>query len=159
MAMIIGVIADTHGILNPKVSRLLSGVELILHAGDIGDIKVVEGLESIAPVIAVRGNNDRTGPTSGFCEDRIVELEARRIFLTHEVKFPKRKGKCVPDRYLNKSLDVVIFGHSHIAFQEWRHEILFFNPGAAGRRRFRTVPSIGLLNISSHSIEPQIILL
>ena len=66
--MIIGVVADTHGILNPQVLRLFAEVDLILHAGDVGDIEVIRGLEGIARVIAVRGNNDRAGPTSYFCK-------------------------------------------------------------------------------------------
>ena len=155
--MKIGVISDTHGFLDPRVPPLLYGVDLILHAGDIGTAEVIQGLESIAPVTAVRGNNDRSGQTANFEEELLLELSGRRLFLTHQVQLPKRKGNPPPDRFLGQALDVVVFGHSYIAHQEWRNGILFFNPGAAGKRRFRVVPSLGLLELTAREIKPTVI--
>ena len=87
--MLIGVISDTHGFYDPRVPPLLEGVDHILHAGDIGDARIIEALERIAPVTAVRGNNDREGPESLYPEEVTLELGGCRIYLTHEVKVPK----------------------------------------------------------------------
>ncbi len=90
--MLLGVISDTHGYLNPRVPELLRGVDHILHAGDIGDAGVIDELTSVAPVTAVRGNNDRTGPVSFYPEKVSLELEGRIILLTHQVNVPKVVG-------------------------------------------------------------------
>ena len=143
--MLLGVVSDTHGYLNPRVPDLLRGVERILHAGDIGDARIIDELSSIAPVTAVRGNNDRIGPTSLYPEKVTLELSGRIILLTHQVKVPKAVDDPGIKSYLDASVDVVVFGHSHIALQEGLGPILFFNPGAAGKRRFKVIPSIGTL--------------
>ena len=90
--MLLGVVLDTHGYLNPRVPELLRGVEHILHAGDIGDAGIIDELSSIAPVSAVRGNNDRTGPTSLYPEKVTLALAGRVILLTHQLKVPKVAG-------------------------------------------------------------------
>ena len=145
--MLLGVVSDTHGYLNPRVLELLQGVELILHAGDIGDVGIIDQLSNIAPVSAVRGNNDRTGPTSLYPEKETLELADGTILLTHQVKVPKTVGDPGFKTYLDESVDLVVFGHTHIALQKTLGSILFFNPGAAGKRRFKLVPSIGTLTL------------
>ena len=92
--MLIGVVSDTHGFYDPRVPPLLNGVEHILHAGDIGTGRIIEQLSEIAPVTAVRGNNDREGPESQFSAVETLELGGCRIYLTHIVKVPKvrRRG-------------------------------------------------------------------
>ncbi len=147
--MLIGVVSDTHGYLNPKVPELLKAVDCILHAGDIGDAGIIEDLARIAPVTTVRGNNDRTGPESLYPEEATLELEGRRIFLTHQVKVPKQPNDPAMDSYREAAVNVVVFGHSHIALHQEVGSILFFNPGAAGKRRFKVVPSIGTLELSN----------
>ncbi len=87
--MLIGVVSDTHGYLNPRVPELLRGVDHILHAGDIGDGGIIEALAEIAPVTVVRGNNDRTGPESLYPEEVSLKLEGFSFYLTHIVKVPK----------------------------------------------------------------------
>ena len=87
--MLLGVVSDTHGYLDPRVLKLLEGVDHILHAGDIGDASIIEELACIAPVTTVRGNNDKTGQSSLFPEEVTLELGGRTVYLTHQVKVPK----------------------------------------------------------------------
>ena len=120
----------------------LHGVEHILHAGDIGAGQIIEQLSEIAPVTAVRGNNDRDGPESRLPEVEIVELGGCRIYLTHIVKVPREGDAVGLSIYLDARADAVVFGHSHMAFHETRETekrepLTFFNPGAAGKRRFK----------------------
>ncbi len=163
-AMLIGVVSDTHGFYDPRVPPLLEGVEHILHAGDIGAGRIIEQLSEIAPVTAVRGNNDREGPESLFSEVEAIELGGCRIYLTHIVKVPRDRDEAGLATFLEKEADVVVFGHSHMAFNETREtqqrgRVTFFTPGAAGTRRFTVVPSIGLLDVGPGRVEGRILVL
>ena len=155
--MIVEVVSDTHGYLNPRVPELLCGVEHILHAGDIGDAGIIDELSGIAPVTAVRGNNDRTGRASLYPEEVTLELEGRTILLTHQVKVPKAEDDPSLKDYVDGSVDVVVFGHSHIALQRSLGPVLFFNPGATGKGRFKLVPSIGTLTLDKDQVRGTII--
>lgn len=160
--MLIGVVSDTHGFFDPRVPPLLDGVEHILHAGDIGSGRIIEQLSEIAPVTAVRGNNDREGPESQFPEVQTLDLGGCRIYLTHIVKVPKDGDEAGLAIYLEQGANAVVFGHSHMAFYETRETenrgpLTFFNPGAAGKRRFKVVPSIGLLDVGPGSVEGRIL--
>ena len=162
--MLVGVVSDTHGYLDPRLPEMLRGVDHILHAGDIGDEAIISELGRIAPVTAVRGNNDREGPTSLYPLDATEVLGGCRIFLIHEMNVPKRPLATEIEAaeiigYREAGVDVVVFGHSHIAFQEYRGDVLFFNPGAAGKRRFKVVPSIGFLTLEEGRIEGRIAIL
>ena len=155
--MLIGVVSDTHGYLNPEVVELLPGVDHILHAGDIGDGDIINELGRIAPITAVRGNNDREGPASLYPLEAIEVLAGYRFLLTHEVKLPKDPGHPALKGYSDAGVDVVVFGHSHIALQKQLGSVLFFNPGAAGKRRFKVVPSIGFMTLDDGGIEGRIV--
>ena len=157
--MLIGVVSDTHGFCDPRVPTLLDGVEHILHAGDIGQGRIIEQLSVIAPVTAVRGNNDRQGPESEFPEIETLDLGGCRIYLTHIVKVPKGGDAAGLAVYLEHGADAVVFGHSHIALHESRGGLTFFNPGAAGKRRFKVVPSVGLLELEPGRVEGRILVL
>lgn len=157
--MLVGVVSDTHGYLDPRLPEMLRGVDHILHAGDIGKDEIISELGRIAPVTAVRGNNDRDGPTSLYPLEATEVLGGCRIFLVHEMKVPKRAEAPEIIGYHKAGVDVVVFGHSHIAFQEYRGDVLFFNPGAAGKRRFKVVPSIGFLTLEEGQIEFRIVTL
>ena len=162
--MLIGVVSDTHGFYDPRVPPLLKGVEHILHAGDIGTGRIIEQLSEIAPVTAVRGNNDREGPESQFPEIETIDIGGCRIYLTHIVKVPKDGDDAGFSTYLEAGADAVVFGHSHMAFYEVREAeqrgpLTFFNPGAAGKRRFKMVPSIGLLEVGPGRVEGRILVL
>ena len=155
--MLVGAVSDTHGYLHPRLPELLASVDYILHAGDVGKGEIVEQLERIAQVTAVRGNVDRDGPASMYPDEVTLELGGRRIFLTHEVKVPKAEGVTAMATYTGAGVDVVVFGHSHIALQARRGEVLFFNPGAAGKRRFKVIPSIGFLEVEAAGVRGTIV--
>jgi len=118
----------------------------------------MKGLEGIAPVTAVRGNNDRVGPTSRLAEEVEVALGGKRVLVRHEVSLSK-KGEEAPAEFRGRGLDVVVFGHSHYALVQYRDGILFFNPGAAGKRRFNTVPSVGVLEVVGGEVRAEVVVL
>lgn len=136
----IGLISDTHGLLRPEALRALQDVTHILHAGDIGDAAILRELERIAPVSAVRGNNDTRPWAADIPETRTVTLGSLDIFLLHDVKElgfdPWPAG-----------IRVVVSGHSHRPSAELRSGVLFVNPGSAGPRRFKLPVSVALLEI------------
>ena len=131
--MLIGLIADTHGLLRPEAVSCLAGVDAILHAGDVGRDEVLAGLKELAPVHAVRGNVDRTGAARDLPESLDLEFGGVRIALTH----------VRPDAPV--SADVVVFGHSHRPVIDETAGCLWINPGSAGPRRFRLPVSVGRL--------------
>jgi putative phosphoesterase len=139
--MRVGLISDTHGILRPEALEALKGVDHIIHAGDIGD-RVLEGLRKIAPVTAIRGNND-TGPwANDIRETEQLELEDIRIYVIHDLaEF---------DSFAD--VDVVVSGHSHMPEFYTEEGILYVNPGSAGPRRFKLPISVGFLEISGGTV-------
>ena len=157
--MLLGVVSDTHGYMDPRVAPLLQGVDHILHAGDIGKGDIIGQLGLIAPVTAVRGNNDREPPESLYPEEVTLELEGLHIHLTHQVKVPKDAKSRLFKPYHDSGMQVVVSGHSHIARQRQLGDVLFFNPGAAGKRRFNVVPSIGLLELADGHARGRIVAL
>ena len=126
---ILGIISDTHGLLRPEVLQVFSSVNLILHAGDIGSSEVLDGLRTLAPVVAVRGNNDKEPWANRIPEVEAVRAGAISIYMLHDVKVMKLKPPTA-------KVQVVISGHSHRPNIEERDGILYLNPGSAGPRRF-----------------------
>ena len=155
--MLVGVVSDTHGYIDPRAVLLLQGVDHILHAGDIGDAAIIDRLAEIAPVTTVRGNNDKSGPESLFPENATLELGDCLVYLTHQVKLPKDENDPKMRPFLEMGATVVVSGHSHIPLQERLGPVLFFNPGAAGRRRFKLLPSIGALTLEDSKAEGTLI--
>ena len=149
----IGIISDTHGQFDPKISHVFKGVRHILHAGDIGDLQVLKQLESIAPVTAVWGNVDEGNVPPGVDEQKTLELCGLRIFMTHILGSPQHLGRALRQRIEEVQPDVVVFGHSHQSLIERHGKVLYFNPGSAGPKRFSLPRSVGLLR--SHNGEPQ----
>src|SRR3954469_16659817 len=132
----IGVISDTHGLLRPEALEALRGSELIIHAGDVGDPKILEELARLAPVRAIRGNVDTEPPLSKLPDTDVVEVGDVSIYVIHNVH----------DLDLNPpaaGFVAVISGHSHKPAIETRNGILYFNPGSAGPRRFKLPISVG----------------
>ena len=154
--MLVGVISDTHSYMDPRALSLLKGVEHILHGGDIGNIEIIQELQNIAPVTSVRGNIDRDGPTALLPIEETLNLAGHRIYLTHQLKPPKRESDLSLVRYRDAGIQVIIYGHSHIAYQQRWQDILFFNPGAAGKRRFKVIPSIGFLTLTGSEVHSRI---
>jgi putative phosphoesterase len=138
----IGVISDTHGLLRPQAVSALQGVEHILHAGDIGDLQVLEDLRRIAPVTAIRGNVDTHRDFRLLPETEAVELAGKLLYVIHDVK----QLDLVP---AVAGFSAVISGHSHKPLIEWNKGVLFFNPGSAGPRRFSLPVSLGFLTIAN----------
>ncbi len=138
--MKIGVISDTHGLLRPQAVAALEGVEHILHAGDIGDLAILDSLRQIAPVTAIRGNIDTPQSFRHLPETEAVELGGKLFYLVHDVKQLDLKPEAA-------GIAAVISGHSHKPAVERRNGVLFFNPGSAGPRRFSLPISIGFINI------------
>ena len=138
--MRIGLISDTHALMRREALDALRGSERIIHAGDIGDPAVLEALGRLAPVLAVRGNNDRGAWADELPESASTVIEGVRILVTHDVKALKRAD--VVGRY-----DVVIAGHSHRPCVDEREGVLYINPGSAGPRRFSLPITVAILKV------------
>jgi len=137
----IGVISDTHGLLRPQAVEALRGVELILHAGDVGAPEILEDLRKVAPVRAVRGNVDVDPWARRLPGTDLVEIGGVSIYMLHSLAEldldPKAGG-----------IRVVIFGHSHRPEATEKDGVLYLNPGAAGARRFNLPVSVARLTIA-----------
>lgn len=138
--MELGLISDTHGLLRDEALAALRGCALILHAGDIGAPQVLEGLRALAPVTAVRGNNDTEAWAQDLAEVAIVEAAGARLLLTHD----RRTLRLDPAQ----RIDAVITGHSHKPLIETVDGVLYVNPGSAGPRRFSLPLSVARLRVA-----------
>ena len=146
----IGVISDTHGLVRPEALRALAGADLIVHAGDIGSPQVLDALRAVAPVVAVRGNNDRGPWAAALADTEVVEAAGRSLYVLHDVKEldldPRAAG-----------FDAVIAGHSHQPRIDRRDGVLYLNPGSAGPRRFRLPIAVAWLAVESASLDAEIV--
>lgn len=148
--MLIGVISDTHGLLRPEALTALAGVEYILHAGDVGDIRILDALREIAPVTAIRGNIDQWGECAELPATEVVELQERLFYLVHSIT----------DLDINPAVAgvaAVISGHSHKPSIEQRNGVLYLNPGSAGPRRFNLPVTLALIRADEAGIETELI--
>ena len=137
----IGVISDTHGYLDPRVPELFVGVNHILHAGDVGPATLIGELEQIAPVTAVVGNTDFFLSLREF---ELIELSGCKILLQHIVN-SQRPDDALVRRIERTQPDLVVYGHTHLAFWGKFGATRFLNPGYAGRQRFQLHRSVALL--------------
>jgi hypothetical protein len=148
--MRIGVISDTHGLLRPEALAALRGADHILHAGDVGDPAILDALRKIAPVTAISGNIDTSGPCAQLPATEFIELGGHNIYMLHNLAAldldPAAAG-----------VSAVISGHSHQPKIERRRGVLYFNPGSAGPRRFSLPISLGFLEITAKTITPLLI--
>ena len=148
----IGVISDTHGLLRPEAVSALAGVERIVHAGDIGSPEVIAALQRIAPVSAVRGNNDREAWAADIPETEVVEVGAVSLYVLHDLHEldldPRAAG-----------FAAVIAGHSHQPRREERDGVLYLNPGSAGPRRFKLPISLARLTVAGRRVQAKLVTL
>ena len=146
----IGVISDTHALVRPEVFEILKGVDLIIHAGDIGGVEVLNALETIAPVKAVRGNNDRDSWADHIPHDQVIEYGACLFYVLHELEHLDLDPAAA-------EFSAVIYGHSHRPLAENKNNVLYLNPGSAGPRRFSLPISIARLHIEKSCLTPELI--
>ena len=153
MQMVVGLISDTHGLLRPEVFPALAGVELILHAGDVGGNDVLTQLSTIAPVRAVYGNTDSPGQP-GLSADIGLRIEGLTIHMSHGHEL----GRPTVDRLLQKyAADVIVYGHTHKPLIERSEKRLVVNPGAAGPRRFDLKPSVARMTLLEGEADVQLV--
>ena len=141
----LGLISDTHGLLRPEALAALRGSRHIVHAGDIGDPAVLEALSRIAPVTAVRGNNDKGAWARGLREFETLEIAGARICVVHDLSRLRMDAAAA-------GFQVVVAGHSHRPAKTQRDGVLYVNPGSAGPRRFKLPVTVARLALPSRRV-------
>jgi len=146
----IGVISDTHGLLRPQAVAALRGSDLIVHAGDVGHPSVLEALEGVAPVVAVRGNNDCGAWAERLPATKVLDVAGLTLCLLHDL------GELEVDP-VAMGFKAVIAGHSHQPKLERRGGVLYLNPGSAGPRRFKLPVCLARIRVHAGRIEAELI--
>jgi putative phosphoesterase len=148
--MRIGLISDTHGLLRPEALAFLQGCDHIVHGGDIGGATILEQLRAIAPLTAVRGNNDRGDWADALAETEWLQFGGLWLLAIHDLGQldidPRAAG-----------VRVVVSGHSHQPLHEERDGVLYLNPGSAGPRRFRLPVSVGDLRLDGDTLGGRVV--
>ena len=147
---IIGVISDTHGLLRAEALAALRGSDYIIHAGDVGDPSILKELAKIAPVTVIRGNVDRETWARKVPATSVLEVRDVSICILHNLAELDLKPKAA-------GFDVVVYGHSHVAKQETKSGVLYFNPGSAGPRRFQLPVTVGRLTVKDGKVSGEIV--
>lgn len=150
--MKIGVVSDTHGLLRPEVALALQGVDQILHLGDVGKISIIDELNKIAPVTAIRGNVDREGRCAKLPETDVVLIEGHYIYMLHDLKTLHLNPEAA-------KFSAVLSGHTHVPNHFTKRGVLYFNPGSCGPRRFDLPVTVGLLTIKQDELKPEVVYL
>lgn len=150
VSMLLGIISDTHGLLRPEAVQALQGVDLIVHAGDVGDPEILTQLKRIAPVFAVRGNVDTESWAHELPLTTIVDASGISLYVLHNLQHLDIKPE-------SAGVDAVISGHTHQPEQYDRAGVLYLNPGSAGPRRFHLPVSLALLDIARRPLRAQIV--
>jgi putative phosphoesterase len=148
MTTVVGVISDTHNLVRPEAAKALSGSDLILHAGDICRREVLDELARIAPVLAVRGNNDRGRWARDLPLSRTIEIAGYRIHVIHD----RKELSADPAGF-----DAVVSGHSHRPDVHRSEGILYLNPGSAGPRRFKLPVAVARLSVGESGLRARIV--
>jgi putative phosphoesterase len=148
----IGLISDTHGLLRPEAVAFLRGSALIIHGGDIGGASILQELAALAPVTAVRGNNDRDGWADALPDHAVLEVGERLIYVVHHLAQLAIEPVAL-------GIHVVVSGHSHTPAVHERRGVLYVNPGSAGPRRFTLPVSVAELIVVGTSVEARVVAL
>ena len=143
---LIGIISDTHSRLPRSVAQAFDGVDLIIHAGDIGDPNVLDALNKIAPTIAVRGNVDFSQWANRLVSEETLKISKTLIVVLHDVYRLTLKSD-------NPAPHVVISGHTHRPLQEENQGVLYINPGSAGYPKYGQPATVALLQIKEHTLK------
>jgi putative phosphoesterase len=145
----VGVISDTHGLLRPEAAAFLRGSDFLIHAGDIGDAVILENLAAIAPLTAVRGNNDKGRWAVSIRETEVLRVDDVLIYVIHDLAQldldPAAAG-----------FHVVVSGHSHRPSVEEKDGVVYLNPGSAGPRRFKLPIAVAELVVRGTSVRARI---
>src|SRR5262245_41835229 len=147
---VVGVISDTHGLVRPEALDRLRGSDLIVHCGDIGAPAVLDALRAVAPVRAVRGNNDKGPWAVALPTDDVIELGSYILYVIHDLSELTLEPAAA-------GLTAVLSGHSHRPFVEERTGVVFVNPGSAGPRRFSLPVTLARLVLDSGRCDAYII--
>lgn len=147
---LIGLISDTHGLLRPQAVAALSGVELIVHAGDMGSPDVIAALQQIAPVFAVRGNVDGGPWADRFPPTQVVEVAGKHLYVLHDLNQLDLDPVAA-------DVQVVVSGHTHQPSVTVRRGVLYVNPGSCGPRRFRLPVTVAHLRLGAGEPSAEII--
>ncbi len=150
MERLIGVLSDTHGLLRPEVKEKLRGCELIVHAGDVGNQSVLDELQKIGTIVAVRGNVDRGPWADALREWELIEFHGRTILLIHNIAHLEWEPK-------SAKVDAVVYGHSHRASSQYTKGVLYLNPGSAGPKRFTLPITMAYIRVTDGEMKPEII--
>ncbi|MDE5446125.1 YfcE family phosphodiesterase [Bradyrhizobium sp. CSA207] len=148
MTFRIGIISDTHGLLRPEAERGLTGVNHIIHAGDIGRPEIVDALRRIAPVTAIRGNMDSGEWARQYPETKLVCLAGKSIYVLHDLKTLQADP--------GAGIDIIVSGHSHVPRINTMGGVLYLNPGSAGPRRFKLPVTLATLEVTREGVRPEI---
>ena len=146
----VGLISDTHGLLRPEALAFLRGSDFIVHAGDIGDAAVLEELRRLAPLTAVRGNNDNGPWAKSIAETEVLEVGEVSIYVLHDLAELDLDPVAAGFR-------VVVSGHSHHPSVEDRDGLLYVNPGSSGPRRFKLPIAVAELQVAGSSVKARIV--
>jgi uncharacterized protein len=146
----VGVISDTHGLLRPEALAALAGCKVIMHAGDVGNARLLDELSAIAPVVAVRGNNDREPWAEVLPQSEVLHLGEHFFYILHDIADldidPASAG-----------IHAVISGHSHRPAITWDDGVLYLNPGSAGPKRFSLPVTVARLEITEFGMIPELV--
>jgi putative phosphoesterase len=146
----VGLVSDTHGLLRPGVLPLMEGCDLIVHAGDVGESHILEALEEIAPVTAVRGNTDHGSLGAALPLTEVVQAAGRALYVIH----------ILDDLDLDPvaaGVDAVIHGHTHRPLVEERSGVLYVNPGSCGPRRFDLPVTVARLSVGPNGLSVRLL--
>jgi len=146
----VGLISDTHGLLRPEAKAFLQGSDYIVHAGDICEQGVLDELATLAPLVAVRGNNDKGEWANRLSETELLQVGTVGVYVIHDLS----------QLHLNPAaagVRVVVSGHSHKPVVKERDGVLYVNPGSAGRRRFRLPVAVGELMVDGEEVKARIV--
>jgi uncharacterized protein len=146
----VGVISDTHGVLRPEATAFLRGSDFIVHAGDIGHAGILGKLATVAPVTAVRGNNDKGAWAEAIAKTEVLQIGEVCICVVHDL------AELALDPVAS-GFQVVVSGHSHKPLVEERDGVLYVNPGSAGPRRFRLPIAVAELSVARDAVRARVV--